>query len=105
MFAEEASRLEPLEIITVSGAHRFEVELAKTAQEREKGLMFRRSMPRNQGMLFDFRKEDMVLMWMKDTYIPLDMVFVSRGGRVISVAHDAEPMSNASSRPVRRVMR
>ncbi len=87
------SRLEALEIVTASGPHAFEVEVAQTPQEREKGLMFRRSMPQNRGMIFDFHKEDVVLMWMKNTYIPLDMIFVSSGGRVVSVTHEAAPMS------------
>jgi uncharacterized membrane protein (UPF0127 family) len=69
------------------------VEVADTPGERARGLMFRRSMPEDQGMLFDFHTETPVMMWMKNTYIPLDMVFVSRQGRVIHVATDAEPMS------------
>jgi hypothetical protein len=86
---------ESLEFVTATGAHRFEIEVARTDREREVGLMYRRSMPRNHGMLFMFPSEQPVSMWMKNTYIPLDMVFVSRKGRVTSVARDAVPMSEA----------
>ncbi len=57
--------------------------------------MERRSMPRDQGMLFDFHVEQPVSMWMKNTYIPLDMVFVSHRGRVTGVAENTTPLSEA----------
>jgi uncharacterized membrane protein (UPF0127 family) len=85
--------LEKLEIDTASGAHQFEVEIAQTDQEREKGLMFRRFMPADRGMLFDFKTEEPVSFWMKSTYIPLDMIFISRAGIVTRIAADAEPLS------------
>jgi uncharacterized protein len=85
--------LQPLEFITATGSHSFRVELADTPDERAKGLMNRRSMPRDRGMLFDFHVDGPVMMWMKNTYIPLDMVFVSRKGVVTNVAADAKPMS------------
>jgi uncharacterized membrane protein (UPF0127 family) len=88
-----AEVLQSLEIVTASGPHQFKVELADEPSERAKGLMFRRSMPPNQGMLFDFHDEVPIMMWMKNTYIPLDMVFVSRDGTVTSVAPNAVPMS------------
>ena len=55
--------------------------------------MFRRSMPEDHGMLFDFRTPQPVMMWMKNTYIPLDMVFIGPDGRVVSTAQNAEPLS------------
>jgi uncharacterized protein len=88
-----AESLQPLEIVTATGPHQFKVELADTPAERAKGLMFRRSMPPNQGMLFDFHDEVPIMMWMKNTYIPLDMVFVDRTGTVTRVAPDAVPLS------------
>jgi uncharacterized protein len=88
-----AAAAESVEFVTATGAHRFEIEVARTDREREVGLMYRRSMPRNHGMLFMFPSEQPVSMWMKNTYIPLDMVFVSRKGRVTSIARDAVPMS------------
>jgi uncharacterized protein len=88
-----AEALQTLEIVTASGPHQFKVELADTPSERAKGLMFRRSMPPNQGMLFDFHDEVPIMMWMKNTYIPLDMVFVDRAGTVTRIAPDAVPLS------------
>ncbi len=85
--------LEPLEIVTSTGAHKFQVEVARTMRERERGLMNRRSMPPDQGMLFDFHVEQPVTMWMKNTYIPLDMIFVARNGRITAVQRNAVPMS------------
>ena len=89
------AQLERLEIVTATGAHAFEVEVARTAAERARGLMFRRSLPQDRGMLFLFESERPTAMWMKDTYVSLDMVFVSRNGRVTSIARGAVPMSEA----------
>lgn len=93
--ARAGEPLQRLEFVTESGAHPFRVEVADSPQERAKGLMFRRSMPQDQGMLFDFHDEVPVMMWMKNTYIPLDMVFVSRAGVVTSIAAETTPMSEA----------
>ncbi len=90
----EAS-LQSLEFVTESGPHVFQVEVADTSDERAKGLMFRRAMPENQGMLFDFHTETPVLMWMKNTYIPLDMIFISKKGTVAKIVADTTPMSEA----------
>ena len=87
------SGLETLEIVTASGVKTFQVEVMRTESERARGLMFRRFMPEDRGMLFDFKIEQPVMMWMKNTYLPLDMIFISRGGKVVSIARDAEPMS------------
>jgi uncharacterized membrane protein (UPF0127 family) len=87
------SGLETLEIVTASGVKTFQVEVMRTESERARGLMFRRYMPEDRGMLFDFKIEQPVMMWMKNTYLPLDMIFVSRAGKVVSIARDAEPMS------------
>ena len=88
-----ADGLEPLTVVTESGAHHFEVEIAKDELARERGLMFRRFMARDQGMLFEFESEDLQSFWMKNTYIPLDIIFIDRSGRVIRVAANAEPLS------------
>ena len=55
--------------------------------------MYRRFMPADRGMLFDFKREAPVMFWMKNTYIPLDMIFISRAGVVTAVAANAEPLS------------
>ncbi|MBY6240327.1 DUF192 domain-containing protein [Methylosinus sp. Sm6] len=88
-----AAAVEPLEIVTATGSHRLRVEVARTQKEREKGLMFRTSLPEDGGMLFDFREERPVAMWMKNTPLSLDMIFVGRDGRVVSLALGAEPYS------------
>lgn len=85
--------LETVRIVTATGEHVFRVEIADTPKTRMRGLMFRKSMPQDQGMLFDFKSEEPVSMWMKNTHIPLDMVFVARDGRVASIAADTEPFS------------
>ena len=85
--------MEKLDIVTASGRHPFDIELVKTRADMEKGLMFRRYLPENRGMLFDFREPQMITMWMKNTYLPLDMVFIGRDGKVTHVATNAEPMS------------
>ncbi|WP_244613154.1 DUF192 domain-containing protein [Methylosinus sp. Ce-a6] len=85
--------VEPLEIVTTTGAHRLRVEVARTPDQRERGLMFRTSLAADGGMLFDFHDERPVSMWMKNTPLSLDMIFVSRAGRVVSIALGAEPYS------------
>lgn len=85
--------LENVRIVTATGQHDFKVEIADTPKERAHGLMHRKSMPQDQGMLFDFKSEGPVSMWMKNTYIPLDMIFIARDGRVVSVVADTEPFS------------
>jgi uncharacterized membrane protein (UPF0127 family) len=82
--------------LVVSGApHALEVEVARDEAMRERGLMYRRHLPENRGMLFDFGREQSVLMWMKNTYIPLDMIFISRNGRVTHIEANTEPLSEA----------
>lgn len=84
---------EPLSIVTASGPHKFTVEVMRTDAQRERGLMFRRFLPQDRGMLFDFKTVRPVMMWMKNTYIPLDMIFIARSGRVMGIAANAEPLS------------
>lgn len=88
-----AIAIEPIEIVTATGSHILRVEVARTQKEREKGLMFRASLPEDGGMLFDFHREREVSMWMKNTPLSLDMIFVARDGRVVSLALGATPFS------------
>jgi uncharacterized membrane protein (UPF0127 family) len=90
---QTSGEFEPLDFVTASGTHRFSVEVMRTEAQRERGLMFRRYLPPDHGMLFDFKTEQPVMMWMKNTYLPLDMVFISRSGIVTSIAANAEPLS------------
>ena len=82
-----------VEITTRSGVQVFSVEIADTEAAREKGLMFRKSLPPGQGMLFDFHREAPVGFWMKNTYIPLDMIFIRSNGRIANIAENAKPRS------------
>ena len=93
--APAAPATDDLSIDTTSGAHHFTVEEMRTRDQLERGLMFRRQMPADRGMLFDFGTPQPVSMWMKNTYLPLDMVFIAADGRVVSVKQNAEPMSEA----------
>ncbi|MCC6948857.1 MAG: DUF192 domain-containing protein [Bradyrhizobiaceae bacterium] len=109
LFAVSASaaNLERLEIVTRSGVHVFDVELAATTEERSKGLMFRRELPAGQGMLFDFSGEGPVAMWMKNTYVSLDMIFIRADGRIARIAENTEPLSETtipSGAPVKAVL-
>ena len=88
-----ADPLETLTISTQTGDHSFSVEIAATPATRERGLMNRRFMPIDRGMLFEFERDDPVAFWMKNTYIPLDMVFIARNGVVTRVVDRAEPFS------------
>ena len=104
--AEEAGT-EPLTIVTASGQHKFSVEIMRTNAQREQGLMFRRFLPPDRGMLFDFKVVRPVMMWMKNTYIPLDMIFIGTTGSVVSIAADTEPLSEhiiTSGAPVLAVL-
>ena len=85
--------LETLDIVTASGPHRFAVEVMRTEPQLEHGLMDRRHLAADRGMLFDFKTAKPVMMWMKNTYISLDMVFIGADGRVVSTAQNTEPMS------------
>jgi uncharacterized membrane protein (UPF0127 family) len=91
-----AQNLEPLEVVTSSGSHVLQVEIASDEASRERGLMNRRYMPADRGMLFEFPIEEPVAFWMKDTYIPLDMIFIGHDGAVVGVVENAEPLSETT---------
>jgi uncharacterized protein len=102
-----AAGQDTIDILTRSGVHAFSVELATSAAEQERGLMFRKELPEGHGMLFDFQTEQQVSFWMHNTYIPLDMIFIAADGRIVHVAENAKPMSDdliPSVRPVRAVL-
>lgn len=102
-----AAPFQPLEIVSKSGVHVFSVEIADTPEKRTKGLMFVKHLPDGQGMLFDFEREQPIAMWMKNTYIPLDMIFIRNDGRIARIAENTRPLSTAvipSGSPVRAVL-
>lgn len=87
---------EPLSIRKADGtALRFTVELALSADQRAQGLMNRREMAADHGMLFDFGLSRRVAMWMKNTYLPLDMLFIRADGTIARIAADTVPQSEA----------
>ncbi|HYD99835.1 MAG TPA: DUF192 domain-containing protein [Alphaproteobacteria bacterium] len=87
----------PLAIETAGGArHDFAVELALTPQEQARGLMFRESMPADRGMLFVWPQPRVLTMWMQNTLIPLDMLFIGADGRIVRIAERTVPMSQAT---------
>jgi uncharacterized protein len=87
---------EPLTIRTQAGAsHKIVVELAITSDQRALGLMNRKEMAADHGMLFDFGMTRRVAMWMKNTYLPLDMLFIRKDGTIAHIAADTVPQSEA----------
>jgi uncharacterized protein len=89
----QGGELDSLEIVTSTGRHAFQVEIADNDATREHGLMDRRYMAADHGMLFEFDREAPVSFWMKNTYIPLDMIFIAPSGVVTHIAANAEPLS------------
>ncbi len=92
-FGARAANFQPLEIVTKSGVHVFSVEMATTEEERQTGLMYRKELPDGKGMLFDFTPEQQISMWMKNTYVSLDMIFIRADGRILRIAENTEPLS------------
>jgi uncharacterized membrane protein (UPF0127 family) len=100
-------RVEAMVIETESGRHSFATEIADTDPARARGLMFRRHLPANHAMLFIWGAPVEAAMWMKNTFIPLDMLFVAGDGRVVHIAADTTPHSLAvitAGQPVRAVI-
>ncbi len=93
--------LEQLDIVTSKGIHEFEVDIADDPLERAQGLMCQESnpedcqteLPKDYGMLFDFGDEQPRGFWMKNTHVPLDMIFIRSNGTVASIAKNAEPLN------------
>lgn len=94
VFTAQASEKPPLTIDAGKGKpHHFSVELALTPDEQEKGLMLRKNLAADAGMLFYFKHERIIDMWMRHTLIPLDMVFISKEGIIIKITKNAVPNS------------
>lgn len=102
-----ATGLESLAIVSGGQRHSFQVEVMRTPDQRARGLMYRNYMPPDRGMLFDFAHSEPVAMWMQNTYIPLDMLFIRADGTVARIAENTEPLSTRtipSGEPVLSVL-
>ena len=86
-------RTETLVLKTVGGEKTFTVEMAETPGQQSTGLMFRTAMASDRGMLFTYKKPQTVSMWMKNTYIPLDMIFIAGDGTVHHIVRNTVPQS------------
>lgn len=86
-------RKDPLTIETSSGRHKFIIEVTKTDADKAMGLMFRQTLGRRAGMLFAYEKPFEITMWMRNTYISLDMIFIKKDGRVHRIEKGTEPFS------------
>src|SRR5215468_10991489 len=96
-----------LAVETAAGAQPFDVELAVTPEQQKQGLMFRQRLPADAGMLFLYPAAREVTFWMKNTVIPLDMLFIGDDGRILHIAERAIPGSTAtisSMEPARAVL-
>lgn len=105
--APAAAAFTDLAIEAAGKTHRFRVEVAANDADRQRGLMYRREMAPDAGMIFDFGYEQQVAMWMANTYIPLDMLFIGADGTVVHIAKRTVPESRATvaaPRPVRYVL-
>ncbi len=94
-------------IVSATGPHRFTIELAETPEQMAQGLMFRQSLAPDAGMLFDYKSPTAATMWMRNTLIPLDMLFVDEHGRIVGIHERAVPQSDdliAAPKPVRAVI-
>jgi uncharacterized membrane protein (UPF0127 family) len=99
--------LESLVIVSGDKRHAFQVEVMRTDEQRARGLMHRNYMPADRGMLFDFKAVEPVAMWMQNTYISLDMLFIRADGTIARIAERTEPLSTRtipSGEPVLSVL-
>lgn len=98
---------ERLTLVTASGRHDIRIEVADTDEKKQVGLMFRTSLDDGYGMLFPYPKPQEISMWMRNTYVSLDMVFIRADGIVHRVERNTEPMSEkiiASNGPAAAVL-
>ncbi len=102
-----AAEAQHLELVTATGVHALDVEVAATPERQALGLMYRTSLPETKGMLFPTSGQREVSMWMRNTYIPLDMVFIRPDGTVHRIEARTEPLSEriiSSDGPVAAVL-
>ncbi len=85
-----------VEVVSQTGAYRFTVEIADTPDAQRRGLMFRRSLAEDAGMLFLYEEEQPLSYYMRNTYISLDIIYIDAEGRIVSIARETEPLSERS---------
>ena len=105
--AQEPARIEPVVVETDQGRFTFTTEIADTPALRQRGLMFRHTLPEDRAMLFDWGKVEPVSMWMRNTHVSLDMIFIAADGEVVRIAEATEPYSDdiiSSGVPVAAVL-
>ena len=93
---EQSFESDVLVIVGRYACHRFDVYLAVSPPQQRRGLMFVRDLPDHTGMLFVYVGEDYRSMWMRNTYIPLDMIFARRDGSITNIARETVPLSEKS---------
>lgn len=86
-------KVDLLTVEAAAGAQKFYVEVVREEVDRNQGLMYRKHLPTDRGMLFDYDPPVVVGFWMKNTYIPLDIIFIAAGGRIIRIAENTTPLS------------
>ena len=84
---------EKIEVIIYNKNITFNVEVAKTIEERRNGLMYRKKLLNNEGMLFIFPSEKIIKLWMKNTYIPLDVIFISENKVIVDIKKNMEKLT------------
>jgi len=84
---------ESLTIVSNGTSHAFNIEVADNRAELARGMMFRDTVPNNEGMLFEFGEERIASIWMKNTSVFLDVIFVRADGRILKIEHSAKPYS------------
>jgi uncharacterized membrane protein (UPF0127 family) len=103
----DTQKSQAITVVTQNGDQSFTAEFANTPAQRDRGLMFRKRLPERQGMLFDFGRDQEIRMWMKNTLIPLDMIFIQSDGRIHRIEQNTKPGSLrpiSSNGPVRAVL-
>ena len=88
---------QPLTIVTADGEHEFAVDEAKTLDQQARGMMWRDSMDADTGMIFEFEEPKVATIWMKNTSIPLDILFVRSNGKILKIEHSHKPYTQRSA--------
>lgn len=97
----------PLAVISGTRRHAFKVEVAATGPQQARGLMFRTELPPDEGMIFPYKFPQILGFWMKNTPLPLDIIFIDEDGRIINIAAQTTPYSLESvysERPAKAVL-